>query len=141
MPHKDPVKKAEYFRKYYLMRKDDPAYRAVQKRGQKSWRQRNKSKIQAAYRAWDLKKNYGLTLEEFDQMFENQEGLCAICSKLLCRCKGCSVPRSALRPNIDHNHETGEVRGILCRQCNTGIALLHESGHVLKSAALYLGVA
>ena len=44
----------------------------------------------------------------------------------------------AQRPNIDHNHETGEIRGILCHKCNTGIGLLNDDQELLKKAITYL---
>ncbi len=76
-------------------------------------------------KGYSLKTNYGITLQEFDAMVAEQDGRCAICSTV--------APL-----NVDHNHLTGEVRGLLCRQCNTGIGSLKESAEIMRSAAAYL---
>jgi hypothetical protein len=63
-------------------------------------------------RSYRYKAAYGITLEEYDKMFEAQKGLCWICG---------NPQRSKLSEHlcVDHNHETGEVRGLLCHTCNT----------------------
>lgn len=78
-------------------------------------------------------KIYGLSLKEYDLLLEQQEGKCAIC--------GTDDPKGqskAGRFYVDHNHTTGEVRGLLCNDCNTGIGLLKDNPEVLLKAALYL---
>ena len=85
-------------------------------------------------RKYDLKKSYGITLEDYDNMFELQEGKCAICEKHL------NEVKSGRKKNlcVDHNYDTGEVRGLLCDKCNRGIGLLNDSVEVLKNAIKYL---
>ena len=88
---------------------------------------------------YKLLRRYGLTPELFWQMFENQEGLCAICSCLM-------VPPAlpgaeARRPNsvcVDHDHVTGKVRGLLCIRCNVGMGTLQDSTRLLHNAIGYL---
>ena len=58
-----------------------------------------------------LKHRYGITLEDFNQMLLEQEGLCAIC-------------RTQSKLNVDHDHETGRVRGLLCKRCNLAMHLI-----------------
>lgn len=60
-------------------------------------------------RAGHLRRRFGLTLEEYDKMFEEQKGVCAVCKKE-------NVSKAAL--HIDHNHKTGKIRGLLCCACN-----------------------
>jgi hypothetical protein len=79
-----------------------------------------------AYRDWYLRTKYGLTQGEFEAMLASQGGLCAICS----------LPMGT--PKIDHNHDTGEVRGLLCSPCNTGIGHLKDSPEVLFAAYQYV---
>lgn len=67
----------------------------------------------------------GLTEDEFLQMFNAQAGLCAICRR----------PRAL---DIDHSHETGEVRGLLCGPCNRGIGFLDDDPELMRSAIRYL---
>ncbi len=64
-----------------------------------------------ARRRHDLKKRYGITVEDFDAMMDTQGGKCYICRA--------DPPNSnKKRLSVDHNHETGEVRGLLCTKCN-----------------------
>lgn len=76
-----------------------------------------------------LKTTYGISLSDFDKLFNRQGGKCAICAE----------PMS--RPFIDHCHETEKVRGLLCPGCNKGIGFLKDSPKVLISAARYLKMA
>jgi hypothetical protein len=80
-----------------------------------------------------LKYRYGITLEEYEGMYYNQNGKCAICKKdyQLGGSKGLFV---------DHDHETMEVRGLLCRNCNSAIGQLRECKHILTEAIKYLRV-
>lgn len=69
---------------------------------------------------------YGLTLPELDEMKESQDGKCAICLV------------EPERSVVDHCHDTGKVRGILCDTCNRAIGLLKDDPEILISAARYL---
>lgn len=69
---------------------------------------------------------YGLDPTAFDALNVEQGGLCGICGKF---------PE---RPAVDHSHETGEVRGILCIKCNTGIAMFGDDPAILAAAIAYL---
>lgn len=73
-----------------------------------------------------LKSKYGLTLEEFGQMVKAQDGKCALC--------GDTPPRLW----VDHDHLTGEVRGLLCPKCNVGLGQLGDTSAGLLSALEYL---
>ena len=80
---------------------------------------------------------YGLTNEELHQLFENQEGLCAVCSKPICfECP--LLHKCPKRMHIDHDHKTDEVRGLLCRHCNQGLGHFMDSTTYLRNAAGYL---
>lgn len=77
-----------------------------------------------------LQKNYGISLEFVRKLSEKQNHCCAICF----------VPESSLGEclSVDHDHETGEVRGLLCRPCNLGIGYLKDSIPKLQGAINYL---
>jgi len=81
-------------------------------------------------------KRYGLTEADYDMMLEVQEYSCALChepeEKL--RADGSEMPLS-----VDHCHETGRVRGLLCHRCNTALGLFREDPEVLRRALEYLG--
>ena len=74
-----------------------------------------------------LKRKYDMTLEEFEQKFISQGGKCKICKE-----------ESKKRLHVDHNHVTGQVRGLLFSNCNTGLGLFQDSFEVLEHAVLYL---
>lgn len=70
---------------------------------------------------------YGISSEEKKKMIEAQNGMCPICQM---------VPNSW---HIDHNHETGKVRGVLCHHCNTALGNFRDSIKTLERAIAYLG--
>lgn len=72
------------------------------------------------------KQYYGITQEQYDEMLASQNGVCAIC-------------KLATRLVVDHDHDTGEFRGLLCRTCNSGIGQLRDSLRLVLAAADYLG--
>lgn len=78
-----------------------------------------------------LKHRYKLSYDEYFEMYNKQEGKCAICkvNKILGTKKGLQ---------IDHNHETNQVRGLLCTDCNTAIGKLKENITFFKNAIDYL---
>ena len=82
-------------------------------------------------RELNLQRLYGITLEDYDMMILAQDGKCAICET--------TSPRGNTgRFHVDHNHDTGEVRGLLCSNCNTGIGLLQDSSKIVLKALNYL---
>ncbi len=74
-----------------------------------------------------------MTQERYEQMLVEQNGLCAICQ---------GPPQnygySANKLMIDHDHRTGEVRGLLCNKCNSGLGMFREKRRHLRSAMDYL---
>lgn len=85
----------------------------------------------AEYEPWqaDVYRHYGLKKEEYARLFKAQNGVCAICSG------ECSTGR---RLSVDHDHDTGHVRGLLCGNCNQGIGKLGDCPKLLRKAADYL---
>lgn len=75
-----------------------------------------------------LLKRYGLTPESYDSMVQKQNGVCAICE----------LSDTSRHLSVDHDHATGEVRGLLCQICNTAIGHFKDSQRLLARASLYL---
>lgn len=73
-------------------------------------------------------KKFGITEDDYNKMFESQVGLCAICHN----------PENGIKLAVDHCHDTGKVRGLLCKRCNMGIGLLGDNPDTIISAAMYL---
>lgn len=80
----------------------------------------------------NLQRKFGITAEEYDAMLAGQDGLCAIC--------GTDSPQRSTSNYfaVDHDHETGEVRGLLCSPCNIALGAFGDSPDRLMAAAAYL---
>jgi hypothetical protein len=117
---------------------------------QKAWREKNASAVAEYQKQYsvDYRKrpdaegkakerhlwnHYRLKPHEFNSLWEKQSGKCAICENQMLP-KG----RAPLSVAVDHNHETGEVRGLLCKTCNAGIGQLWDDPDILMRAAEYL---
>ena len=100
----------------------------------KAWRAANRP-LQLAHRRTARLKKYGLTEESFQAMWEEQEGCCKICGIQM---KQGAQGRAYDECVIDHDHETGQARGLLCRRCNVGIGNLDDNVDRLKAAVRYL---
>ena len=83
-----------------------------------------------------LKRKYGITVEEYEQMWTNQNGQCAICDLVLIRTSEFGKPKKT-SPCVDHDHTTGKVRKILCRGCNLKLAII-DNNNFLEKAIQYL---
>jgi len=78
--------------------------------------------------SYALKYRYGITADQYEQLLDRQGGRCAICDK---------TPTNK-RLSVDHDHETGEVRGLLCSNCNHLLGLAQDSIDTLNKAIGYL---
>lgn len=87
--------------------------------------QRYRDRHRRAIQDKDLRKRYGITLEQYEAMFEAQRGRCAICQR-------------DKKLHVDHCHATGKVRGLLCSQCNKGLGHFEDSLARLRAAEVYL---
>lgn len=77
-----------------------------------------------------LVQKYGITEDHYQQMLTDQEGVCAICHK-----------GSVDQPlQVDHDHETGEVRGLLCITCNTVLGYFNDDVNCAKRMVQYLNI-
>lgn len=83
-----------------------------------------------AHRKSNLKRLYQITPKLYQEMFDAQEGKCAICAR----------PREDFKKDfvVDHHHISGKVRALLCPACNTAIGLFGDNPATLKRAALYI---
>ena len=112
---------AEQRRERNRKRRENPEYQ--------TWRRaymRDYTKRTVAHRrAYNLSRKYGLTVEELETRILAQGGVCAICHE-----------RTPV--HVDHDHNTGLIRGILCSNCNTGIGLLADDPERLEAALAYI---
>lgn len=79
-------------------------------------------------------RQYGLTVEQYDELLSGQGGGCAICGTQTPPARGGCFA-------VDHDHETGAVRGLLCIECNSGLGMFKDEVDLLQSAIVYLATA
>jgi hypothetical protein len=92
----------------------------------KAWRQKNPDHSRA-----DNLKKYGLAVEQYDAMSDAQGGICSICFF------DDGMPQTR-RLAVDHDHQTGNVRGLLCTRCNLAIGYARDDPSLLRAMARYL---
>jgi len=80
--------------------------------------------------------NYGISKDEYFQMLDKQDGVCAICKREERTRDSASNNLRSLA--VDHCHDTGNVRGLLCRSCNTGLGFFEDNSDLLNRAIQYL---
>ncbi len=111
MPYKDRKKHLEYHRNYWKTHPD-------QVRDRK------------------LKKEFGISLEEYLSLSNEQHGVCGICFKPETTIH--NKTKKAQNLSVDHDHSTGKVRGLLCSKCNTALGLLDEDPTRVISLLKYI---
>ena len=104
-------------------RKNPERAKATQKRlrSKPEWKRRDRNRY--------LVKTYGITVEEYDELLATQGGVCAICRR---------PPREDISLHLDHDHATGERRGLLCFKCNNALGDFDDDAERLLRAYVYL---
>jgi hypothetical protein len=111
-----------------------PKFDFMTSSGRRSYSKERYASDPSYYRRAELQRKFGISLEDYNVILEEQGGVCAICSQ----------PETAIRMgrvlplSVDHNHRTGAVRGLLCTACNIGLGSLAESKVRLNAAIAYL---
>ncbi len=110
------------------------AYRAQHRNEQKVYGQahyqRNRQNLVKRKRSNKLRFKYGITPEEFDSLLKKQGGHCAVCDR--------TIEEDGRHLSVDHDHETGRLRGILCAKHNHALGLCGDDPKILIELALYL---
>lgn len=102
--------------------------RAYQKTHRRRYPYNQTPEFKAYQRKWQLKRRYGITVEQYREMYDLQDGRCAICRNL----------QPGKHFAVDHCHATGIIRGLLCNKCNSGLANFRDDIEALEAAASYL---
>jgi hypothetical protein len=93
------------------------------------WRLKNRDRRLEKLREIHLRNKFGLTPEEYDVLLQAQGGVCALCE---------SPPTPGISLHVDHDHGTGEIRGLLCVRCNNALGLFREDPDLLRRAAWHV---
>jgi len=96
------------------------------------WAKAHPEQVAASVREYYLIHAYGITQKGYEDLVAKQGGKCGVCGRSLEETIGKG------RPHVDHDHETGKVRGILCHFCNVGLGNLGDSIEILEAAIAYL---
>lgn len=136
MPYKDPEKSREKQRRYSARHKDAIAERRRKKREThgdeiRADMRRRYARDPAKYRDAFLRRRYGITQVDFDRMFFEQDGRCAVCDLA-------DFPGPGNKPHVDHNHKTGKVRALVCVRCNVLLGMAQEQPERFHAALRYL---
>lgn len=98
----------------------------------KLYYQRNKIKMDIKSHRSNLKNKFGLTIEDYNKLLTEQNFSCALCSK--------HVSENKKRLAVDHCHETGRVRGLLCMHCNAALGQLGDTSESIQRVLEYINV-
>lgn len=97
----------------------------------RDWYRKNAAKHCEKSKWSAIKRQYGLTREQYDEILRSQGGKCPICLN-------CMETRGVKAPCVDHCHSTGRVRGLLCRNCNASLGGMGDSLEALERAVEYM---
>lgn len=99
--------------------------------------ERDPSRYERFERPSKLKRLYGITVEDYNRMLVEQRGGCAICGSTDAKHRKYTRAKVAAF-SVDHDHKTGNVRGLLCNHCNRAVGLINDNPNVAASMASYL---
>ncbi len=146
-------KEREYQRQYHIKNRDKKLKYALNYRlrnresilrYKREWYHRNRDEMLKYWKKYNSENKqrrrwivtrckYGVTESTFNSMLTSQDGRCAICDVEFTKAQ-------KRLPHIDHCHDTGRVRGLLCHKCNAGIGFLQHSPKILVDAIIYLSL-
>lgn len=92
------------------------------------------------YRDMHLFREYGIRLKDYEKIFQEQSGVCAVCGQIETVRTGRTKRSMENAPSlhVDHDHKTGRVRGLLCSNCNQALGLLKESPERIRLLVKYI---
>ena len=115
-----------------LVWKTDASHREKQTKLHYQWKKNNSEKHDAYIRNYILTTKYGITTEQYNDMFSKQGKVCAICGSA-----NSGYGNTKCMP-VDHDHKTGKVRAIICRPCNVTLGEVKDNPDLLRRLADYL---
>lgn len=127
-------RESQHGKDFDKLRNTNPERRAYRKRYKKTingrlsnTKYRKKLNVKDKYDGYRIRRLYGITQEIYWKMVADQKGLCAVCRQ-----------SNGKKLDIDHDHKTGKVRGLLCGNCNRALGLFKDNPEFIKNAQYYL---
>ncbi len=131
----DPIASKAAKDRYYEKNKDVVMARAVE------WKKNNPEKVAEGQRSlrktnpdlargYALKRVFGITVEQYEELLDKQNRCCAICGR--------NESEFTKRMAVDHDHVSGRIRGLLCTACNYRLVARHRDGNLLRRIADYV---
>lgn len=114
----------------------NPVNREKSAKAALKYKKENETHFKKYAREYRLNKYYNLSLEDYDKMFEAQNGCCAICGQPETTTTKFGATRLI---SIDHDHKTGKIRGLLCTYCNTRLGWYEEQKENIKNYLKTIG--
>jgi hypothetical protein len=108
--------------------------REARKKYNQEWRDSHRDRLRAKQPRNQRKSNYGLDDTIYQQMLRDQNGRCAICGEL----ETTELRGKVWSLSVDHDHVTGQIRGLLCRRCNSMLGHVQDNPSLLEKAIAYL---
>ncbi len=117
--------------------KDGKGYRCKEcdNKARQKWSANNPERSHLSQRQRNLKHRFGVDLEWYEKQFKKQNYSCAICETKTNKTVG---DRQFWNFSVDHCHDSGKIRGILCNNCNRALGLFQDNPELLKKAASYV---
>lgn len=112
---------------------ENPEKRDVHRKGSSNWYYNNPDKAKT-----QRLRKYGITLDEYNLMRENQKCCCAVCGRHESVVEKGTAKSSVTSLHVDHCHKTNKIRGLLCTNCNTMLGKAKDDIDVLEAAIKYL---
>lgn len=145
MPLKDPEKRKEYNRRWREKNMTKERRKEYEKvRSNMGDKKIYEKRMESLRKRWAmnpninrkqlLRRRYGMTIPEYENKLKDQNGVCAICKNPETQKRKGKIQSLA----VDHNHKTGEIRGLLCSHCNNMIGRASDNIDTLKNAIIYL---
>lgn len=129
------------FRKVTVKHRNRWHYRSICRDCDRAWEKARREKDGMWHRA-HLVRKYGITMDDYEAIKASQGGGCAICGLDETRAIGQGArAKEKMYLSVDHDHETGKVRGLLCGHCNMGIGHFRDNPALLAKAAMYISQA
>lgn len=123
----------EFYKRSEVSKDGKKLYKYLQPSCKKCWKakiQHKRDTIPGFQKNVDLKHNFGITLDDYNEMLKKQDYKCEVCLRHESEFKR--------KLSVDHNHTTGKIRGLLCSLCNTALGKLKEDKEVINRLLNYI---